>query len=303
MTKSDELCGVIVPVITPVDEEDRVDEKAYRKGIRRLIDAGIHAIFVGGSAGEGPLLTEREWERMVRIARDEVDGQVHLLGGAIDTSTRKVREKVHILARMGYPYCVVTPTYYISLRSHSEYIRLFGECVESADGMEVIAYNIPSCVHSVIPPEVLFEMARRGWVRYVKESSGDFAYFKRLAVEGAEYGLRLLEGEEPHIAQGMLAGAKGIVPVCANFEPQTYIDAYEAGLAGDEAALGPLQERIVLVRERLLFAGPLWISGIKYAMALLGIGSGLPVSPLAPLGEEAQRSIEQFTRDTFPDGL
>ncbi|HUW14991.1 MAG TPA: dihydrodipicolinate synthase family protein, partial [Anaerolineae bacterium] len=114
MTKSDELCGVIVPVITPVDEEDRVDEKAYRKGIRRLIDAGIHAIFVGGSAGEGPLLTEREWERMVRIARDEVDGQVHLLGGAIDTSTRKVREKVQILARMGYPYCVVTPTYYIS---------------------------------------------------------------------------------------------------------------------------------------------------------------------------------------------
>jgi len=295
-----ELRGVIVPVITPVDDEDRVDEPAFRRGIRRLIDAGVHAIFVGGSAGEGPLLTAQEWERMVGIAHDEVHGAVHLLGGAIDTSVQRVKEKVRILEQLGFPYCVVTPTYYISLRSHSEYVRLFGECVEAAGDMEIIAYNIPSCVHSVIPVNALFEAAERGWVRYVKESSGDFAYFSRLVTEGARYGLRILEGEEPHIAKGMLAGAWGIVPVCANFEPQTYISAYEAGLARNEAVLKPLQARIDLVRERLLFAGPLWIAGIKYGLACLGIGSGKPVSPLEPLAEEPRRSIAQFVQDTFP---
>ena len=63
-----ELAGVVVPAITPVDDEDRVDEAAFRKGLRRLVDAGVHAIFVGGSAGEGPLLADREWERMATIA-------------------------------------------------------------------------------------------------------------------------------------------------------------------------------------------------------------------------------------------
>ncbi len=53
-----DLAGVVVPVITPVDGEDRVDEAAYRGVIRRLIDSGVHAIFAGGSAGEGPLLTD-----------------------------------------------------------------------------------------------------------------------------------------------------------------------------------------------------------------------------------------------------
>jgi 4-hydroxy-tetrahydrodipicolinate synthase len=295
-----ELGGVVVPVVTPVDREERVNEAAFRKGIRRLINAGVHAIFVGGSAGEGPLLTAYEWERMVTIARDEVGGDAHLLGGAIDTSTRRVQEKLTILSRLGYPFCVITPTYYVTLRHPDEYLRLFGACAEKAGATQIVAYNIPSCVGSVIPVEVLLEGARRGYFRYLKESSGDFSYFHRLVVEGREVGLNVLEGEEPHIAQGLLAGAVGIVPVCANFEPATYIAAYQAGIAHDEAALVGLQERILEVRRQLLFAGPLWIAGIKHAMSLLGVGSGKPVSPLQPLTAEEQAKVAEFTRRSFP---
>jgi len=295
-----ELGGVVIPVITPVDSEERIDEAAFRKSLRRLIDAGVHAIFVGGSAGEGPLLTAIEWERMVTIAHDEVGGAVHLLGGAIDTSTRRVLEKIRILSQLGFPYTVVTPTYYITLRTPDEHLRLFGECVEHAGNTEIIAYNIPSCTGSAIPAETVIEMARRGWIRTMKESSGDFDYFRRLAVEGAEYGLRLLQGDEPHIATGLLAGAVGIVPVCANFEPATYIAAYEAGIAGDAAALGPLQERILYIREKLLLSSPLWIAGIKYAMSCLGLGSGMPISPLYSLTAVEQQKIGDFVLANRP---
>ena len=298
--KNGELGGVVIPVITPVDSEERIDEVAFRKGLRRLIVAGVHAIFVGGSAGEGPLLTAVEWERMVTIAHDEVGGAVHLLGGAIDTSTKRVQEKIRILARLGFPYTVITPTYYITLRTPDEHLRLFGECVEHAGGMEVVAYNIPSCTGSAIPVETVLEMARRGWIRTMKESSGDFDYFHRLVVEGAEFGLRVLQGDEPHIAAGLLAGAVGIVPVCANFEPATYIAAYEAGIAGNAAALVPLQERILYIREKLLLANPLWIAGIKYAMACLGLGSGKPISPLHPLTAVEQKKIADFVLANHP---
>ncbi len=296
MTKA-ELAGVVVPCITPVDDEDRVDEAAFRKVLRRHIDAGLHAIFVGGSAGEGSLLVTQEWERMVTIAYDEVKGRVPLLGGAMDTSTRRVLEKVRILRDIGYPYCVITPTYYITLRVAGENLRLFGACAEVAGDMSIVAYNIPSCVGSVLPIPEVIEMARRGWIGYCKESSGDFASFQRRVDEGAEVGLRVLQGEEPAIARGMLAGAAGIVPVCANFEPQTYIAAYQAGLARDEAALGSLQERIKVVRQAVLFAGPLWIAGIKYAMARLGYGSGKPVSPLEPLTAAQQAAIDAFAQN------
>jgi 4-hydroxy-tetrahydrodipicolinate synthase len=299
ITQDQELSGVIVPVITPVDDDDRVDEGAFRKAVRRLINAGVHGIFVGGSAGEGPLLTAREWARMVEIACDENGGALPLLGGAIDTSTAKVKEKVQILAGLGYRHFVVTPTFYITLRTPDEYLRLFGQCLEAGCGMEMIAYNIPSCTHSEIPVEIMIEMARRGWIKHCKESSGNLAYFKRLVSEASQVGLRVLEGGEPHIAEGLLAGACGIVPVCANFEPPTYIAAYQAALRRELDALASLQERILLVRQSLLFAGPLWIAGIKYAMATLGIGSGRPVSPLQPLTAEQQQKVTEFTREAL----
>ncbi len=58
---STEMSGTTVPVITPVECEDRVDEAAYRAQFRRLIKAGVHGIFAGGSACKGPLLTLSEW--------------------------------------------------------------------------------------------------------------------------------------------------------------------------------------------------------------------------------------------------
>jgi 4-hydroxy-tetrahydrodipicolinate synthase len=298
-----DLCGVIVPVITPVDDEDRVDEAAFRQILRRLVSAGVHGIFVGGSAGEGPLLTLREWTRMIEIASDEVNRAIPLLGGAIDTSTQRVKEKIRILAGAGYCYLVVTPAYYINLRTPGEHLRLLGECAEAAPEQEIVAYNIPSCVHSEIPVKVLLEAARRGWIRHCKESSGNLPYFQRLVAEGREVGLRILEGEEPHIAEGLLAGAVGIVPVCANLEPATYIGAYQAALACDLETLARLQERALLIRQVVLKAVPLWIAGIKYALSVLGYGSGQPVSPLQSLTDQERQGIAAFVQDALARGL
>ena len=294
--KQTELGGVIVPMITPVDDEDRVDEASFRRVIRRLIDSGVHALFVGGSAGEGPLLVAREWRRMVEIAFDEVKGALPLLGGAMDTSTRRVKEKMGVLADIGFKYCVITPSYYYTLQTPAEHLRLFTECADAGRGMAIIAYNIPSCTNSQLPVEVIVELARRGLVKYCKESSADLAYFRRLMSEAAPFGLKVFMGEEPNIAEALLGGASGIVPVSANLEPQTFVRAFEVGLRQDRAELVRLQARINLVREHLPRLAPCWIAGVKYAVAAVGIGSGRPVSPLQPLTEEQKQKLDAFVR-------
>lgn len=130
----------------------------------------------------------------------------------------------------------------------------------------------------------------------MKESSGDFAYFRRLVEAGAEFGLQVLQGDELQIAEGLLAGAAGIVPVCANYEPAIFLRACQAARAGDQAELARCQERIRRLRSKLALAGPNWIAGVKAGVAALGIGSGKPVSPLQPLTEEQRHSIEAIDR-------
>jgi 4-hydroxy-tetrahydrodipicolinate synthase len=286
------ITGVIVPVVTPVDNQDHVDEDAYRGLLRFLIRSGVHGIFVGGTAGEGPLFTLDEWERMAVIAFEECHGKVHLLGGTLDTSTRRVIEKAKILASIGYENYVVLPTFYLKIKLPDEHLRLFGECKEAVSDLNMVAYNLPSITGSVIPVEVLCEMTRRGWITCCKDSSADMVYFDRLMDKAAPLGLGVLMGSEVDAARALLKDAQGIVPVSANFEPGTYVAAFEA--RQDAEKMKEIEKRIVSVVHNVLLQPRSWLSAAKYASSGLGFGSGRPISPTEPLNVAERQQIDLF---------
>ncbi|MEI6970314.1 MAG: dihydrodipicolinate synthase family protein [bacterium] len=288
------LKGVVVPAITPVDAQDSVDCEAFGRGLERLVSSGVHGIFVGGSAGEGPLLTGSEWRRMVETAHGVVGGRLPLLGGVMDTSTRRVLDKVAVLRKLGYRYAVLTPTFYLTTAAASEHLRLFAAAREAAGDMELVAYNIPSCTGSVLAPDTVLELARRGWVRCCKDSSGDLPAVMDLIRRGRELGLSVLAGDERTAGETLLAGAAGIVPVCANYEPETFVALYKAGTSGDRETVERLVRRVAELRNALLLAGPCWISGLKYAVSQLGIGSGAVVSPLEPANEAQRLAVRKL---------
>jgi 4-hydroxy-tetrahydrodipicolinate synthase len=288
------LRGVVVPLITPIDAEEKVDEAGLRRLIRRLVEAGVHGLFVGGSAGEGPLLPADQWRKTMEVAFDEVKARMPLLGGVMDTSSRRVCEKVRVLRTIGYSHFVVTPTYYLAARAESEHLRLFGEAREAGGNMEMIAYNIPQCTGASIAVDTLCEMARRGWLRCCKESSGDITYFKDLVRRGGELGLSVLTGDEVTLVEELQVGAAGVVPGCANIVPAIFIQAFEAAQRSDWAGVARFHNEIMQVRTVLVTGGPNWLVGTKYAASLFGCGSGKAMSPLEPVGQQQKQNIERI---------
>jgi 4-hydroxy-tetrahydrodipicolinate synthase len=136
------------------------------------------------------------------------------------------------------------------------------------------------------------ELAKRGWARNCKESSGDWLYLKELIRRGKDVGLTVLAGDEPISDDALLAGAGGIVPVCANFEPALFLRLYEAGKRGDRGEMAGLMRRMEVLRESLLLSGPCWLTGIKYALSAMGMGSGQPISPLEPVDAKRKARID-----------
>lgn len=303
MSKS-RIQGIVVPAVTPIDSQDRVDETAYRGLLRYLIASGVHGVFVGGTAGEGPLFTLREWERMSLIAFEECQGKVHLLGGTLDTSTSRVIERAKILAEIGYENYVVLPTFYLKLKLPEEHLRLFGDCKEAVGDLNMVVYNLPQLAGAVIPVEVVVEMAKRGWIACCKDSSEDMVYLSRLLAEAGPYGLGVLVGSELHAAEGLLMGAEGLVPVSANFEPGMFVAAYEA--RNDVDKIKRLQEPLSMLVRKVLLQPRSWLAAAKYAVALKGFGSGKPLSPTEPLNATERSQVELFlTRHgaaAAPDG-
>ena len=286
-----ELHGIIVPLITPIDNNEEVDEQSLRKLVRFLIDSGVHGLLAGGSSSEAPLMLMDQWVRMMEIVFDETKGAVPLVGGVMDTSTLRIVERVKKLTQIGYTHFAVAPSYYITLTTESEYLRLYGRCKEVIGGNEMVVYNMPACVGSSMQVDTICEMARRGWTRYCKDSSGDFTYFKELVIQGRSVDLTVFLGTEAFVPGALLCGAGGVVPITANYEPKTLVGAYKAAVNNDIDELLRLDKRVVQLRKELTLAGSCWVSGTKYALSTLGIGNGNPFSPLEPLNAEQKEIV------------
>ena len=119
-----EIYGIVVPIITPVDENENVAESEFRALLRHCVDNGIHGIFVAGSNGEAMALTQKERDNAIRIALDEVRGKAPVISGVMDTSTRRVIDNIHRLEDMGGEYAVITPVFYARHATQKETVRL-----------------------------------------------------------------------------------------------------------------------------------------------------------------------------------
>lgn len=68
--------------LTPWDENFDIDEKSFRKQVRRMTDSGIYSIYTFGTAGEGFAVSDSQFMHMAEIFVDEMSapGMLPMMG-------------------------------------------------------------------------------------------------------------------------------------------------------------------------------------------------------------------------------
>ncbi len=94
---TDFIKGIIVPILTPIDAEEMVDEAKLREQVDYVIDGGVYGILAFGSNGEFYMIEEDEMERALKIMVDQAAGRVPVYFGIGAISTKKCCR----LAKMG----------------------------------------------------------------------------------------------------------------------------------------------------------------------------------------------------------
>ena len=98
---TDFIKGVVVPILTPIDEEERIDEGRFRRQIDYVINGGMHGILVFGSNGEFYQVEEDEMERGLKIAVDQAAGRVPVYFGIGAINTKKCIRLARMAAANG----------------------------------------------------------------------------------------------------------------------------------------------------------------------------------------------------------
>ena len=57
--KKVEIRGIIPPIITPMNEDETINEGELRNQVNRQINGGVHGLFPFGTNGEGYILRRK----------------------------------------------------------------------------------------------------------------------------------------------------------------------------------------------------------------------------------------------------
>ena len=285
--------GIIPPVLTPLAERDRLDESSFDRLLNHLIEGGSSALFILGSTGESPGLSDRLRREALDAACATVAGRVPVLVGITDTSFVESLQLAEYAAKAGAAALVVSPPYYYNL-SQCAFLGYL-ERLTPLLPLPVYLYNIPSLTKLMIAPETVRAAAGLPNVCGLKDSSGDRDYFARVqAILSGRQDFALLVGVEEILAEMVALGAHGGVCGGANIYPRLYVELYQAASRGDSRKVESLQHLVMTISNGVYQTGDKessYLRGLKCASAMLGFGNGLMAEPYLALTEDESREI------------
>lgn len=293
-----EIKGIIVPILTPMHEDETVNYEELVNQIERLIAAGVHGIFVFGTNGEGYILDEEEKAEIIRVAVKTVNGRVPVYAGTGCVSTRDTIRMSRKAKELGADVLsIITPSF--AAASQEELIQHY-ETVANAVDMPILLYNIPARTGNALAPATVQKLSQVANIVGAKDSSGNFdnilQYIEK--TRGGDKPFTVLSGNDSLILWTLLAGGKGAIAGCANVFPHTMVSIYEKFTTGDLEGARRAQDSIRPFRDIFKFGNPNTI--VKTAVKELGYPVGLcraPFNSLSPAGLDALRKALQTCRD------
>ena len=285
--KKIELKGIIVPIVTPMNEDESINLEELRRQVDRQIEAGIHGIFPFGTNGEGYILSGAEKEAVLTTVIDQAAGRVPVYAGTGCISTRETIEQCKMAEAAGADVLsVITPSF--AKASQHELVVHYTKVAEAVPNMPIVLYNIPARTGNAIEPDTVAELAQVPNILGAKDSSGDWDNLKGYIDATADMGFSVLSGNDALILRALQAGATGAIAGCANVYPKNMVGIYENWASGDLEAAEKCQAAVAPLRDCFKYGNPNTV--VKTAVKLLGYPVGAcraPFNYLCPEGMEA----------------
>jgi len=141
--------GVIVPLVTPFNEDYSIDVSALEEHVEYLQKAGVHGVFINATTGEFTSLSSEERRFLAEKGRELVTSAFYLVGTA-SSNTFEVIELTKHAQDIGADYAVIAPPYYCPLTEEALF-KHYSMVAEKTD-IPIILYNIPSCASPLSVP-------------------------------------------------------------------------------------------------------------------------------------------------------
>ncbi|MCP1316010.1 MULTISPECIES: 4-hydroxy-tetrahydrodipicolinate synthase [unclassified Halomonas] len=283
-----EFRGIVPALITPLDQNEEIDEQGLRELTETLIQKGVHGLFALGTNGEFFSLSDDEKVRVATIVKEQAAGRVPVYAGTGGYTTRGVIELNRRMEEVGVDgLSIITP--YFNGATQAELILHYQRIAE-ATPLPILLYTIPAKAGVTLTVESVAKLSEIPNIRAIKDSGGDFDRLVQL-IRLRRDDFAVFTGTDSMILWTLMAGGDGAVAATTNAVPDVVMTIWNAWKAGDFETAREAQEKLRPLRSA--FALGTMPSVLKTAATLLGMPAGPARSPVQALTPEALEKLKK----------
>ncbi len=281
--------GIWPAMITPFDADGQLDLKALEKLIARLIERGASGLYVGGSTGEGPLMSPDERRQLaestVRFVGGQVPVIVHVGGGrpADDIALARHAGKLAVAGVSSVP-----PIYYpYPPESVFEHFRRVAEAAE----VPFYGYHLtgqssrPLSMDQYV--DCLMEIPTAAGIKYTGQNPVDIALLRQLS-DGK---LMVFSGADECYLGNLAQGAEAAIGSFYNMFLPEWRTIHDLATSGkwEEA-----RERMGVAAHAIMEIRGFGVDLAKYILAKQGLDVGTARHPLPRMDRPNHEPFEKI---------
>ncbi|MBR2996513.1 MAG: dihydrodipicolinate synthase family protein [Lachnospiraceae bacterium] len=275
--------GVVVPIITVIDEDERIDEQGMRDQVEYVIRGGMQGILAFGSNGEFYQIEEDEMERGLKIMVDQAAGRVPVYFGIGAINTKKCIRLAQMAVENGASCISVLQPMFLK-PTQDELYRHFKAIADAVPGTPMLLYNNPGRVGYGLSADLVTRLAHEVEnIVGIKDTSGDMTLTEEFVRRNRDVDFKVFGGKDTLLFVSLCVGAVGGVCTAGNFMPELIGAVYQKYTEGDFE--GAREAQFKLNPVRLSMDAASFPVAAKDMAILRGSAAGKPYLPNLPTPE------------------
>lgn len=289
----DSFRGIFTALLTPMYENGAIDFDSLTRLVEHQIEQGIHGFYVGGSTGEGFILTSEERKQVLEVVVRAAAGRVTIIShvGCISTM-ESIKLAMHAELQGVDAVSAVVPFYYkVSMKE----IREHYEAIMAAVSLPMIVYHFPGATGVSLSMDFYEQMSRNPQCIGVKFTSLNLFEMQQIRARCGQDFL-IFNGHDEVYSAGAYAGANGAIGSTFNMMPGLFAQMYELIVSEDRPLMSSIQSMQAEANETIAHMIQYDVIAYeKYMLYLQGILATPTVrQPLKQFTTEEREQIESF---------
>lgn len=284
------LRGVGVALVTPFNEDGSVDFESLTRLVEYVSTNDVDYLVVHGTTGETPTLNKEEKRAIVKHVHESNKAKLPMVIGCGGNSTADV---IALLDDEMYKYAdaILSVTPYYNKPNQTGLYEHY-KAIASASKKLIVLYNVPGRTGVNLTADTIIRLANDFEnIIAIKEADTDMNKMIKVLKARPE-GFLVLSADDAYVIPQISVGADGVISVAANAYPKDFCNMVHLALTGKfEEATSTVYKLADPIDQLFAEGNP---TGVKAALAKLGLCKNVLRLPLVPASEKLYAEISKF---------